>query len=127
MEMPIRLRFSYLAKYRMATSPTYQYSAKVHKIIDADTVDFLVDLGLNTLRVIRCRLYGINAPERFTDEGKAATTYLRETLGEGKVILLTYKDPTDKYGRWIADVYVVGKSVSSMMVESGHAIRKDYT
>lgn len=111
----------------MATSPTYQYSAKVHKIIDADTVDFLVDLGLKTLRIIRCRLYGINAPERFTDEGKAATTYLREALGEGKIIILTYKDPTDKYGRWIADVYVVGKNVSAMMVESGHAIRKDYT
>lgn len=43
----------------------------------------------------------------------------------GKTVL-TYKDPTDKYGRWIADVYVNGKSVSATMVEAGHAVRVDY-
>lgn len=110
----------------MATSPAYQYSGKVHKIIDADTVDFLVDLGLHTLRVVRCRLYNINAPERFTEAGKLATAYVKETLGDKVIILLTYKDPTDKYGRWIADVYVDGKSVSAMMVDNGHAVRVDY-
>jgi micrococcal nuclease len=111
----------------MVNEPAYQYSAKLVKIIDGDTLDLNVDLGLHTFRTIRCRLYNINAPERFTAEGKAAIAFLTSLMPIGaKMIILTYKDPTDKYGRWIADAYIDRYSISMAMVANGHAVERVY-
>ena len=45
---------------------TFEYNAKVLRVVDGDTVDALVDLGFSVHRKIRVRLYGINTPESRT-------------------------------------------------------------
>ena len=106
----------------------YHYMAEVLRVVDGDTVDFRVDQGLHTFRDIRARLRGINAPERNAPGGSASTAFLATLLPQGSsYIIRTYKDPTDKYGRWIADVFSAsGATVSALMVGAGHAVFHDY-
>jgi len=103
----------------------FAYTAKVTKVVDGDTVDLEVDLGFHVHIDIRTRLYGINAPERYATGGPEATAYLKTLLPiSSPVTLRTFKDPTDKYGRWLAIIvpenFTLG--VSDMMLAAGHAV-----
>jgi micrococcal nuclease len=102
----------------------YEYSAKVERIVDGDTVDLLVDLGFDVWRHDRFRLYGINAAEHGTPAGDAATAFLGTLISPGLMITAsTYKDKLDKYGRMLATLTTAdGKSVNDTMVSTGHAV-----
>ena len=99
----------------------YEYSAKLVRVIDADTVVLDVDLGLETTRRLTVRLYGINAPERFTDMGKVATAFATNFLTDQDLIITTFKDKREKYGRYLATVMVGSKSLNNELVAQGLA------
>ena len=42
----------------------YEYKATVDRVVDGDTVDFIVDLGFSVKIKIRTRLAGVDTPER---------------------------------------------------------------
>lgn len=87
----------------------FTYRATVQHIVDADTVDFDVDLGFGVRALHRFRLLGLDAPERFTPEGKLATEHLASILPVGQVFeVRTHKARTDKYGRYLAEVMLPG-------------------
>lgn len=101
----------------------YNYRATVQRVVDGDTVDFIVDLGFRVNLQIRTRIAGVNAPELRTPEGKAAKAAVEEWLPVGMGVLLrTHKDPTDKFGRWLADVEHQGTSLSQWLLDNGHAV-----
>jgi len=80
----------------------YEYKCTIVKVIDGDTVDVSIDLGLRIYHETRIRLYGINAPEINTDEGKRAKSRLSELMPVGgEFILRTIKDRKEKYGRYL--------------------------
>jgi micrococcal nuclease len=108
--------------------PSYQYNAVIRRWVDADTVDLQIDLGFDTLVRVRCRLMGLNAPERFTEEGKAATSYISDICGVGSdVVVQTYKKgSTDKYGRWLATIFKGEVNINEQLIDSGHAVAKEY-
>lgn len=82
----------------------YTYSAKVKRVIDADTLVVTVDCGFNFWMDVTARLFGINAPEKQTADGRDAYHYVKQRLKPGKdIVVKTYK--TEKYGRYLADVY----------------------
>ena len=91
----------------------YTYQAKLIEVIDADTVDLLIDLGFGVHVKERCRLYGIDAPEMPSEAGKAAKIYLETLIGAatGQLFVATRKmtrkpkEKTDKYGRYLAVLY----------------------
>ena len=82
----------------------YSYRAKLIRCVDGDTADLNVDLGFYLTARIRCRLTGVNTPERGQANFKEATAIL-ETLikeqsdEEGYFNITTGK--TGKYGRWL--------------------------
>jgi micrococcal nuclease len=82
----------------------YSYRAKLIRCVDGDTADLNVDLGFHLTARIRCRLTGVNTPERGQANFKEATAIL-ETLikeqsdEEGYFNITTGK--TGKYGRWL--------------------------
>lgn len=94
----------------------YEYRAYVKAVYDGDTITVDVDLGLNTwLHDQKLRLYGINAPELRGDDrsaGLVVRDWLRERILGKTVTIKTYKDKTEKYGRWLADVWVKGDRMS---------------
>ena len=106
----------------------YKYNVKLVKIVDADTIDVDVDLGFGTFRRERLRFARIDAWEmRGTEraKGQLAKAALARHINNAKLFIITHKDKTGKYGRYIADVWVDNGENSICMndwlVEQGHA------
>ena len=119
----------------------YEYRAKLIRVVDGDTIDFEIDLGLNTLVRIRTRVFGVDTPETYgekhdSDEyrkgvvAKAATlSYINESKDDdGYVLVKTFKDKTGKYGRWLADVRPLRKpgSLTEHLLKGGYAKAVNY-
>lgn len=104
----------------------YEYSGALLKIVDGDTVHVRVDLGCDVRIDLTLRLAGIDAPEMSTTAGVAARDYIT-TLLKGPLIVQTVKDRKEKYGRYLATIFVGGSTVSvnQQMLESGHAVPYD--
>jgi len=82
----------------------YTYSAQVVRVIDADTLTVMVDLGFGTFSKQKLRLRKINAPELSTPVGKKAGEYVLKKLKPGScVVVKTYS--TDIYDRYLVDVF----------------------
>jgi micrococcal nuclease len=117
----------------------YIYKADLIRVVDGDTVDLMIDLGFDTFRHERFRLYGIDAPEMNTPEGKDAKAWLIGVLGPYgaiyvQTIQLSTKAKRDKYGRFLAVLYdelptlvpimrepIHPASINAKMVTEGHA------
>lgn len=126
----------------MAT--VYEYTATVTHVVDGDTVFFNltknfvldVDFGfrikdqvtLSKSADMNFRLLGINAPEMHgatAEKGKAAKIELERLLSLGLIRVVTSK--SDKYGRWLADIYVTPPgaaefNVNQRMIDGGFAV-----
>jgi micrococcal nuclease len=108
----------------------YYYNAQVQKIVDGDTFDVLIDLGFETFRKARVRLYGVNTPESRTKNleekkmGLAAKEFTDQwiTAVNNKVKIETILDKNEKYGRVLARVWnEKGACLNSDIVASGLA------
>ena len=109
----------------------YTYRGIVKRVIDGDTCVVEVELGFHITTTLVVRLRGINAPElrgETREAGLAARDFL-VSLVEGKEVqLMTFKNPGDKYGRWLGVLYLWGQntpadtSVNDRMIEAKHAI-----
>ena len=102
----------------------YEYKAYVERVVDGDTVDLTIDLGFHTYVVKRVRLSRINAPERFTEEGKLAKAFVENALAVGmEVIVQTQLDSKDKYGRVLGEIFIDKHfSLNEMMLMNGLAV-----
>ena len=88
----------------------YEYRAIVTKIYDGDTITVDIDLGFGVwLKKQSLRLEGIEAAEIRGEErelGLQVRDTLREWLPLGsEVYVVTNKDKSGKYGRWLAYIY----------------------
>jgi micrococcal nuclease len=118
----------------------YIYKAELIRVVDGDTVDLIIDLGFDTQRKERFRLYGVDAPEIRFEAGKAAKAWLWNALQPlesiyVQTIQLETKAKRDKYGRFLAVLYrefgdvrtklpeksLALESINSEMIEVGHA------
>lgn len=105
----------------------YEYQAIVVAVYDGDTITADIDLGLRVwLRGQKLRLFGIDAYELKGDQaarGRAARDYLRQLVLNRLVKLRTHRDATEKYGRWLADIYLDdGRLVNRLLIDAGHAV-----
>lgn len=103
----------------------YVRQAKLVSITDGDTVVLDTDLGCDIRITQKCRLSGINAPEKNTKAGKDAKAFLESLLkGHDEIVIKTYKDEKEKYGRYLAVIYLPDSTVSinQMMIDAGHAV-----
>jgi micrococcal nuclease len=115
----------------MLRMPTqmYVYRAQCLRVIDGDTLDMTISLGLHDYRDERIRLLRVNAPEvhgATKAAGDAATTFVHEWLdsasGEWPLIIQTSK--SDDFGRFLGTVWRVldGACLNEALVSSGHAV-----
>ena len=109
----------------------YEYSVKLLRVVDGDTVELDVDLGFTVHVTVMFRLLGINAPEvkgASKEFGLASKQALIDLLQEGSLTVRTEKAiKTDKYGRWLAAITVTKSdgsivNVSDWMILSGFAV-----
>lgn len=122
---------AYENTYEPFVISTYQYWAKVLRVVDADTLDLSVSLGFSCIIDKRFRLIGINAHETFgvrhdSEEyamGLAATHYVRERVPEGSwTEIKVFLGKREKYGRWLCEVFVGGHSLNAELLHQGHAL-----
>jgi endonuclease YncB( thermonuclease family) len=101
----------------------YEYKAYVERVVDGDTVDLAIDLGFHTYVIKRVRLININAPERFTEEGKLAKAFVESVLAVGmEVVVKTKLDSNDKYGRVLGEIFIDKDfSLNEMLLMNGLA------
>ena len=96
------------------TEGTYE----VDHVVDGDTIVLVGGA--------KVRLIGVNCPEmRPRDEGppepwaREATEFTRQTIGQQKVRLEFDRERTDKYGRFLAYVFVENTLVNEALLEAG--------
>ena len=107
----------------------YEYKVKeIAKVVDGDTVDVIIDLGFGLSKKERCRIAGIDTPEKRTRDlkekkyGIEATEFMTELLDKAEnLIVRTEKD--GKYGRMLGWFYCdnVEGSLNNLMIEAGYA------
>ena len=118
----------------------YEYTAKLIRVIDADTLDAMVDLGFDVWVKKRIRLFGIDAYEVRTRDaeekkkGLAAKALVEKVLRKGDEFSLI-SHGVGKYGRCLGSVYLQkdfireekyhGRSINEMLMAEGHAERYD--
>src|SRR3990172_4491182 len=91
----------------------YEYYGKVKRVVDGDTVDLDLQLGFDLTLNIRVRMYGINAPEihsKNAEEKKSGLVTMKrlEDLVLNKdVVVRTFKDKQEKFGRILAEIFNV--------------------
>lgn len=93
--------------------------------VDGDTLHCRVDLGIDVRIDLVLRLAGINAPEIATDAGKLTAKYVAELIPiNAPIIIRTAKDRHEKYGRYLAWVFVPGAvvSINEALVNRGLAV-----
>lgn len=94
----------------------FQYQAEIQRVVDGDTYDVDIDLGLSVwVRKERIRLYGVNTPEVYGVRkdspeyqlGKASSDFVKSLIRKGSLAIVeTIKDTKGKYGRYLAVLYI---------------------
>jgi endonuclease YncB( thermonuclease family) len=97
------------------SSTAQQFHAKVVKIVDGDTYDVVDSMQ----KLSRVRMNGIDAPEKKQAFGQRSKDILGRWCFNKTVLVKVYSK--DRNGRFIADSYINGKSLSLIMVEEGMA------
>ena len=92
----------------------YEYSCKIARVVDGDTVDVDIDLGFDVWRVSeRIRLYGVDTPECRTRDaeekaaGLLAKKFVEQMLHVGGTYALNTREK-DKFGRYLGTIKIAG-------------------
>jgi len=129
----------------------YTYSAKVLKVLDADTFWLNIDVGFSTAMEHKVRLRGINCPEKGTKKGDQAKEFVSNELMPGPrkaadlkaakpqadsgtnssvsepaepiVIIRSYK--SEKFGRYLVDLwYLKGETDKERILSEGRFLNQ---
>jgi len=122
--------------------PSYEFPVVISRVVDGDTVDARIDIGVKIVYEERIRLLGIDTPESFTSNkkekvlGKAAKARIKELIalantlpkkrGKKDVVLKTSKDGKGKFGRILGEIWInsntgEGININQTLVDEGHA------
>ena len=95
-----------MAKLGDPTDFSYRVN-KVTKVIDGDTIDVIIDLGLVEKK------FGLMSKE-----------FLKEHLKEAeKIVIKTHKgEETGKFGRILGEIFCDGENINKKMCDQGHAV-----
>ncbi len=93
---------------RSAESGLFTFYAYIERVIDGDTLFAQVDLGFGEWTRQYLRLRGIDCPELYTSAGKKAKKFVEDALGGVPYVTIT-SSKSDKYDRYLADVYYENK------------------
>ena len=104
----------------------YIYDVDVVSVYDGDTLNVDIDLGFSIwIRDKSLRLYGIDTPEvrgQTREQGLAVRDWLRQRIDQGENILIqSISDQPDKYGRYLAILYIDGVNINRLLIDEGLA------
>ncbi len=108
----------------------YEYSCKIDRVVDGDTVDVDIDLGFDVWMLKqRIRLYGVDTPESRTRDkvekvfGNLAKEFVEKRLPVGsKQVLRTKLDGKGKFGRILGEFVIDETTINRLLIESNNAV-----
>jgi len=120
-----------------APTHIWVFRARLGRVVDGDTVDLELDVGMHARRLERLRLLAVDAPEinraATVEAGKAAKAYVEGWMADALAgapdpagwpfVIVTAKDP-DNFGRYLAVVWRTSddRELNADLVEAGHAV-----
>lgn len=110
-----------LLLFGITEAPAEELVGRCTYVQDGDTLKFIPN---GEEAEVRVRLHGIDAPEK-EQEFSGQSRKMLTKLTRGKTVRLEVVE-TDKYGRYVAKVYVGKKYVNLEMVKAGLAWHYDY-
>ena len=100
----------------------YIRSVIIDRIVDGDTLHISCDLWYDIRKKEKIRLARINCPEKNTEVWKKIKEYMQKYIWSEWVIQsLKY----DKYGRWLAELYINEKNISDELLSLWYAKERD--
>ena len=89
-----------------------EYSAETHRVVDGDTLVFMLDLGFHLTKKVEVRLLGVDTAETYGvshdseqyERGKEHEEFVREWLNEAESLTVRTHEK-GKYGRWLGEVF----------------------
>ncbi len=114
-------------KVEVSQDELFTYKAHVEKVVDADTLLVSFDFHCPVSISQKLRLRGINCPEIDTSLGRRAKSFVEKALKDCDFIVVkTYKDRSDKFDRYLADIfYKAGASDSSLVACEGKFLNQE--
>jgi len=110
----------------------FEYSAKVVRVVDGDTLDAEIDIGFDVFVKKRIRLYGIDTWESRTrdlaekEKGLAAKARLIELLAANGNKFMLQSHELGKYGRVLGSIILDDdRDACDVLLEEGHAYSYD--
>jgi len=107
----------------------YVYRAKIIDVYDGDTCTAIVDLGFYVHIQMKLRLYGLDTPEvRGVEKVKGVQVrdIVRSRILNKDVIIKTFKDSQEKYGRYLAiiiyDLGTTNTNLNEQLLTEGNAV-----
>lgn len=101
----------------------YNYKAELLRVIDADTIEVIMDLGFKTYQRRTVRLLGFDAAETRTKDleekalGMNQMFWMESLLRTCKFLVINTKKK-DSFGRYLGDIYTDnGDFINEMFVE----------
>ena len=109
----------------------YHYNAVVTHVVDGDTIHCDIDLGFGVyLKDQVFRFYGLNAPETkgaTRQAGLDSKKFIENLLVNKNIIVVSIKDKKEKYGRYLAKIYVQESNgyvdVNNLLLEKKLAVK----
>ena len=113
---------------------------EINRVLDGDTIDLLIDLGLDLYKKERVRIAGVDTPEKRTRDleekalGIDATNWLKKKLedtiaGDGDELSIRTElvGGMGKYGRLLGWLYINEDTISlnEQMITEGYAWEYD--
>ena len=92
------------ARLERPTDGRFTYRATVRHVVDAETLELLIDLGFEVFKLQRVRLAGIDAPDLDEAGGDQAYRYVIERLAEAPFVVIK-TNRIDVYGRYVAHLF----------------------
>lgn len=96
----------------ISAAPPYTYRGRCVRVVDASTVDLLLDCGFHVYKQSRFRIKGIATPESKAEATMAHITFiLSGSALPWPLIVRSYKEP-EQPGMWLADIFINGSGVN---------------
>lgn len=113
--------------------PFKEYKATVTEIVDGDTVEVVIDMGFGVSYRDKLRLLDFDAPETFRpcceeerQLGIICKNSLTSSVLNKTVVLRTFKQETEKYGRILAQIFVDGVDIIGTMKAAGYEKKPEW-
>jgi micrococcal nuclease len=110
-------------------SDDFVRKVEVHRLIDGDTIDVVVDVGFCATVRSRIRLANVNTPEMRGHERPAGEYVLREVVkwlaNETKGVIHSRRFELGPFGRCICDLWIGSRNLNAWLLESGLAWETD--